>query len=110
MVIDGGALEVFEQDHSSRFTTIERGKNCEIRIHSIPTNVEPWLTSIELCPAKNEQAGHEPLWDITSVVLGCMIPDMQSSLCQRSIDVVKSRYTASVTADAVLCNLKYFFE
>ncbi len=56
------------------------------------------------------QAGHESLWDIASVVPGRTIPNTQSSLWNRSIEVVIIRYTASTTVDAVLCNLNCFFE
>ena len=73
MVIDGGALGVIEQDQPLLFMTIEHSKNCEIRRHSVPIKGEPWLTSVELCPAKNVQAGHGWLWDITSV--GCAEPN-----------------------------------
>ena len=80
--------------------TIEHSKNCEIRRHSVPINGKPWLASVELCPAKNVQAGHESLWDITSV--GCTEPNVQASLWNRSTEVVTSRYKASMAADAVL--------
>jgi hypothetical protein len=56
------------------------------------------------------QAGHGLLQDIASVVLGCTIPNTQSSLWNKSIEVVIIRYTASMAADAVLCNLNRFFE
>jgi hypothetical protein len=69
---------------------------------------EPGLASIELCPAKNVQAGHGSLWDITYV--GCKEPYVQASLWNRSTEVAIIRYTASITVDAVLCNLNSFFE
>ena len=64
--------------------------------------------SVELELSKNLQARQESLWDITSV--GCTTPNIQASLWNRSTDVVTSRYTASMTADAVLCSLNCFFE
>ena len=88
--------------------TIEHGKNCEIRRSSVPINGEPGLASVELCPAKNVQAGHESLRDITSV--GCTEPNVQASLWNRSTEVAVVRYMANMTADAVLSDLNCFFE
>lgn len=74
MVIDGGALEVIEYENSLLFTTIKHGMNCEIRGYSIPTNVETWLTSMELCPAENVQAGQGSLQDMMPEVLVSSVP------------------------------------
>ena len=68
----------------------------------MPNDIESWLTSIELYPAKNLQAGHGSLWDITSVPNGCSTPKIQLSLWNRSTDVLKNRYSTSMTADATL--------
>ena len=76
--------------------------NREISVNSVPINIEPWLTSVELYPAKNLQAGHGSLWDKTSVLTGCIAPNIQTSLWNRSTDVVKNRYTASMTVVNVL--------
>jgi hypothetical protein len=108
MLNNGGALDVIEKDHSLRCKTIEVGMNCKTRRHSVPTKVEPWLTSIELWLARNVHAGHESLRDITFV--GCAAPYTQASLWNRSTKVAVIKYAASVTANAFLWNLIFFFE
>jgi hypothetical protein len=80
MVIDGGALEVIEWENSLLFTIIKHGMICEIRRYSVPTNVETWLTSIELCPAKNVQAGQGSLQDTMPEVSLSTVSKRQSSL------------------------------
>ena len=80
MVVDGGALDVIELDHSLCFMIVKRGINCEMSRYSIPTNVETWLTSIELCPAKNVQAGHGALLDTMPEVPVSAVPKRYFSL------------------------------
>ena len=110
MTIDGGALEVIEQDHSFCFTIVKHGMSCEIRRYSVPTNVETWLTSIELCPVKNLQAGQGSLHDTMSEVSLFIVPNRHSSLWNRSIAQVINAYTTRTTTEILWHILKCLFE
>lgn len=99
MVVDGGALEVIEYKNSSLFTIIKHGMICEIRRYSAPINVETWLTSIELCPAKNVQAGQGSLQDTMPEVPVSSVPKRCFSLWNRSIAQVINAYTATTAID-----------